>query len=328
MTDRARYHLIVCGVLSYAVMLVALTVTTLHPRYRADFDRLSLPTGYPLVIGHRGAAGYVPEHTLDGYQLAIDQGADYIEPDLVVTRDNVLVARHENELSQTTDVAAHPEFAKLRRTKLIEGHEVTGWFAEDFTFAQLETLRCTSRPGGPPAVGDQRIPSLQQIIDLLKRQHRPVGLYVELKLATYLRSIGHAPEPLLINSLHRNGLDRLGAKVIIESFYPESLRIQHAALPNLVDIQLLSAAPTAAYLREIRGYADGIGVPLSALVPRTDLVRDAHQLGLVIHVYTFTAGTPESVFLAFYRAGVDGVFADQPDVAVSARNEFTRGRAG
>jgi glycerophosphoryl diester phosphodiesterase len=325
-SGRGRYHLIVCAVLSYAVMLTALTAAALVPHHSAAFALRRLPTGYPLVIGHRGAAAYVPEHTLAGYQLAIDQGVDYIEPDLVVTQDGVLVARHENELSQTTDVAAHPEFAYLRRTKMIEGHQETGWFAEDFTFAQLETLRCVSRPGGPPALGEERVPDLQQIIDLIRRQHRPVGLYVELKLATYLRAIGHPPEPLLVAVLHRNGLDRLGAKVIIESFYPDSLRVQHAALPNLADIQLLSSAPSQARLRVIRGYAVGIGVPLAAAV--ATVIRDAHQLGLQVHAYTFTAGSTRAEYLVYYRLGVDGVFADQPDVAIAARDGFTAGRAG
>jgi glycerophosphoryl diester phosphodiesterase len=145
----------------------------------------------PIVIGHRGASGYRPEHTLAAYKLAIDMGADYIEPDLVSTKDHVLVARHENEISGTTDVADHPEFADRKATKTIDGVAVTGWFTEDFTLAELRTLRAKERlpdvrPANTAFDGLYQVPTFQEVIDLAKQRH--VGIYPETKHPTYFRS--------------------------------------------------------------------------------------------------------------------------------------------
>jgi glycerophosphoryl diester phosphodiesterase len=146
--------------------------------------RRTRPGLEPIVIGHRGASGYRPEHTLASYRLAADLGADFIEPDLVSTSDGVLVARHENEISGTTDVAEHPEFAGRQTTKTIDGQEITGWFTEDFTLAELKTLRAVERipelrPDNTAFDGTEAIPTLQEIIDLAREEG--VGIYPETK---------------------------------------------------------------------------------------------------------------------------------------------------
>src|SRR5919109_2336014 len=165
----------------------------------------------PLVIGHRGASGYRPEHTLASYRLAIEMGADYIEPDLVSTKDHVLVARHENDITGTTDVASHPEFADRQTTKTIDGVAHTGWFTEDFTLAELRTLRAKERlpdlrPTNTAFDGLYRIPTFQEVIDLAKRAG--VGIYPETKLPTYFDSIGLSLEEPLLATLRRNRLNR------------------------------------------------------------------------------------------------------------------------
>src|SRR5262245_2349712 len=172
-------------------------------------------SGRPIVIGHRGASGYRPEHTLESYRLAIELGADYIEPDLVSTADGVLVARHENEISGTTDVASHPEFADRRVTKVIDGVSVTGWFTEDFTFAELRTLLGRERlpllqPANTAYDGLFPVPALQEVIDLVaaesRRVGRRIGIYPETKHPTYFQSIGLPLEEPLVATLRHNGL--------------------------------------------------------------------------------------------------------------------------
>jgi glycerophosphoryl diester phosphodiesterase len=276
----------------------------------------------PLVIGHRGTAGYRPEHTLGSYQLAVEMGADYIEPDLVSTKDGVLVARHEPEISQTTDVASHPEFAGRRATKVVDGVPLTGWFTEDFTLAELRTLRAVERI---PATrqhntlydGRYQIPTFQEVIDLAKQAgqqlHREIGIYPETKHPTYFRGLGLPLEPALVRTLDRNGLNRPGAKVFVQSFEVGNLQALRGVL-RVPLIQLLSAtgAPfdfvaggdprtyadliTPAGLRQVARYAAGIGPDKNMIVPRnpagqlltpTTLVTDAHRAGLLVHPYTF-----------------------------------------
>src|SRR5215213_7342504 len=181
----------------------------------------------PLVIGHRGAAGYRPEHTLASYELAARMGADYIEPDLVSTKDGVLVARHEPEISTTTDVADHPEFADRRTTKTIDGAPVTGWFTEDFTLAELKTLRAKERipdirPQNTAYDGLFEVPTFQEVLDLRKRLskelHRQIGVYPETKHPSYFRSIGLPLEERLVQALRDNKLDRKKSPVFVQSF--------------------------------------------------------------------------------------------------------------
>ncbi|TDD82293.1 glycerophosphodiester phosphodiesterase [Actinomadura rubrisoli] len=276
----------------------------------------------PAVFGHRGASGYRPEHTAGSYELAVQMGADYIEPDLVPTKDGVLVARHENEIGGTTDVSRHPEFASRRTTKTVDGTKVTGWFTEDFTLAELRTLRAVERL---PDVrqrntlynGRYQVPTLQEVVDLAKslgaRYHRRVGIIPETKHPTYFRSIGLPLEGALIRTLKANGLDKRDGRAIVQSFEPSSLRILHRALrvPGLQDLSA-SGAPydtvatgkgptfaemiTPAGLKEIRTYAQWIGPDKSLVIrPRPDgtlgepttLVKDAHAAKLKVGPYTF-----------------------------------------
>ena len=295
----------------------------------------------PIVIGHRGASGDRPEHTLEAYWLAIQEGADYVEPDIVSTRDGVLVARHENEISGTTDVAAHASFASRRTTKLIDGVNVTGWFTEDFTLAELKTLRARERLPQLRATsydGRFEIPTLQEVIDLvarvnaerLKGSNQPlVGIYPETKHPTYFDSIGLSLEEPLVRLLDANGYRGKNALVYVQSFETANLR-DLAGMTSVPLVQLLNSGgrpfdfvvngdprtyadlATLAGLREIAGYAQGVGVNKDLVVPRgtggqllapTALVHDAHRSGLLVHAWTFRA---ENTFLPLdFRVGTD-----------------------
>jgi glycerophosphoryl diester phosphodiesterase len=326
-----------------------------------------------LVIGHRGASGYRPEHTLASYELAARLGADFMEPDVVTTKDGVLVCRHEPEIGGTTNVASHPEFASRRVTKQLDGVAVTGWWAEDFTLAELNTLRAIERL---PAVRqentlyDERfhIPTLQQVLDLRadlsRKLGREIGVYPETKHPTYFQHAGLPLESRLLGLLRRNGLNQADAPVIVQSFETTNLKqLRRFGLRTRV-VQLLGAtgAPfdlvnagdsrtyadlaTPDGLRAIARYGDGIGPDKSLVIPRqadgslgrpSTLVEDAHRSGLIVHPYTFRAentflpvdlrrGTSDSDFgraideqVAFLRAGIDGLFTDQPDIGVISR---------
>ncbi|HVJ01046.1 MAG TPA: glycerophosphodiester phosphodiesterase [Sphingomonas sp.] len=280
-----------------------------------------------IVIAHRGASGERPEHTLLSYQLAIEQGADFIEPDLVPTKDGVLVARHENEISGTTDVAAHPEFASRKTSKTIDGEQVTGWFTEDFTLAELRTLRARERlpqlrPGNTRYDGQAEIPTFDEVIALAKRASqetgRTIGVYPETKHPSYFASIGLPLEARLVDALAKAGWDRADAPVFIQSFEVDNLK-QLKTMTRVPLIQLMSAkggpadgaAPgyaamaTPAGLREIARYAYGIGPERAMILPAsgtpTSLIADAHAAGLKVHPWTFRA---ENFFLSpAYRQG-------------------------
>jgi glycerophosphoryl diester phosphodiesterase len=272
----------------------------------------------PIIIGHRGASGHRPEHTLASYELAARMGADYMEPDLVSTRDGVLVARHENEISGSTDVADHPEFASRRTTKEIDGATFSGWFTEDFTFAELRTLRARERipelrPRNTMYDGRHPIPALQEIIDLAEQLSaelgRPIGIYPETKHPSYFRAIGLPLEEPLVQALRGNHLDRPDSKVFIQSFEVANLK----ALDGQIDVPLVqllgrpdsrpaddprpwSEIASPAGLAEIAGYADAVGPSKDWIVPRdadgaslapTSFLEDAHAAGLAVHAFTF-----------------------------------------
>ncbi len=284
------------------------------------------------VIAHRGASVSFPEHTLAAYTQAARDGADFIEPDLVMTRDGVLIARHENEIGATTDVADHAEFAARRTRKTIDGQTSDGWFCEDFTLAELHILRARERlPGlrGKRHDGQFAIPTLAQIVAQAERdaaaRGRVLGIIPEIKHSSYFRGIGLAMEDVLLAALAEHAYTRR-APVEIQSFELTNLRYLRARLDcsraNIHLLQLLDAPAlqpwdvaaasgtldyaqmlTPAGLREIASYADAIGAERRAVVPLdavdalaapTSLVHDAHAAGLEVHVYTFR---PENHFL-------------------------------
>jgi glycerophosphoryl diester phosphodiesterase len=223
-----------------APVLAALAATLAPATAAADDEP------HPIVIGHRGAAGYLPDHTLPGYALAIRLGADYIEPDLVSTKDGHLVARHEPNISATTDVAQHPEFAARERTAVIDGVTEEGWFVSDFTLAELRTLRAVQPlPERPQQFnGRFKIPTLEQVIDLAKRYskrlHRTIGIYPETKHPTYHKSIGLPLERKLVNTLERAGLNHRRSPVFIQSFEQSNLKRLNKMTPVRL-VQLIDA---------------------------------------------------------------------------------------
>ena len=279
----------------------------------------------PIVIAHRGASGERPEHTLAAYELGIAQGADFVEPDLVATKDGVLVCRHENEISGTTDVASRPEFAARRTTKTIDGTPTTGWFTEDFTLAEIRTLRARERLPqlrGTAFDGRFGVPTFEELLALVAatnarpdRRGRPLGVYPETKHSSYFEGLGLALEKPLLDALRRHGLDRADAPVFIQSFEVSNLRrlasLTRVPLVQLVepegrpwDFTLGRFARTYADmlrpegLRDVAAYARGIGVHKNLVLPRgsddrllppTALVRDAHAAGLLVHVFTLRA---------------------------------------
>ncbi|RZT20427.1 glycerophosphoryl diester phosphodiesterase [Kribbella sp. VKM Ac-2569] len=274
------------------------------------------------VIAHRGASGYRPEHTPAAYRLAAAQGADYLEPDLVATLDGVLVCRHENEISGTTDVAEHPVFADRRITKIVDGTAVTGWFVEDFTFAELRTLRARERmpalrAGNTAYDGLEEIPTFDEVVALARRESarlgRPIGVVPEIKHPTYFRRLGLPLEELLTERIL--ALRLRPDEIMIQSFEPTSLRrlsvMTRVPLVQLIDSEsapndFLRTGDGRTYadlieprgLREIATYAQVLAPSKNLVLPRsvdgclgepTRLVDHAHRAGLGVQVWTFRA---------------------------------------
>ncbi|MBT2399104.1 glycerophosphodiester phosphodiesterase [Streptomyces sp. ISL-100] len=293
----------------------------------------------PTVVAHRGASGYRPEHTIGSYQLALDMGAHVIEQDLVPTKDGHLVCRHENDITGTTDVAAHPEFASRRTTKSVDGVSLTGWFTEDFTLAELKTLRAKERIPGTRQEntlydGRWTIPTFEEVLRWAEQEGRARGrrvwLHIETKHPTYFRGLGLGLEEPLAKLLRKYGRHKKNSPNFLQSFEPSSMQrlAELVAAPRVV---LLSGAGTRPWdfevagdprkvadlvkpegLKWIAGFAQGLGPTLDLIIPKdaagklgtpTTLVRDAHAQGLILHPYTMRN---ENTFLpADFRRGTD-----------------------
>lgn len=350
----------------------------------------------PIVVAHRGASGYLPEHTIESYKLAIQQGADFIEPDLVSTKDGVLIVRHEPMLSGTTDVADRPEFANRKTTRKVDGVDTTDWFANDFTAAEIKTLKAKQAfaDRDPSHNGKYLIPTFQEVIDLAKaesaRTGRTIGIYPETKHPTYHAALGLAFEDKLLDMLKAAGWTDKSAPVFIQSFETANLKYlrpkTQLRLVQLVDGdgvdkdgKVTLAAPfdrpydfavlgdkrtfqdmlSTEGLKEIATYADGVGPwkpyligtrqTIGAdgkpqdlngdgaiderdrtLIAPTNVVKDAHAAGLLVHSWTFRSepkrlasdfkGDASAEYKAFFALGLDGLFSDFPDQAVKARD--------
>jgi glycerophosphoryl diester phosphodiesterase len=346
-----------------------------------------------LIAAHRGASGYVPEETLEAYAMAIAQGADAIEPDVISTKDGILIARHDPNLVYSTDVASHPEFAARKRTLNVDGQMQEGWFAGDFTLAEIKTLGgiATDAERSQQFNGKYQVATIQEVIDMIKKSGRPIALYPETKNPSFHRAQGLPLEDKLLALLTAAGWSGKDAPVFVQSFEPGSLKYMRSKGSTLKMIQLIDAddvdlktgaltyaAPydrpydwtlagdtrlfsamiTPAGLAEIKTYADGIGpwkryivsvkgnvdlngdgkvneADTNTLAPTT-LIADAHKAGLVVHAYTFRneqrrlardyQGDPKREYKQYFALGLDGLFTDFADTALTARAEFLRER--
>jgi glycerophosphoryl diester phosphodiesterase len=340
----------------------------------------------PIIIAHRGASGYLPEHTLEAYAFAMELGADYIEPDLVATKDGFLVARHEPNLIASTDVEDRSEFAARRRVALIDGIEEEGFFASDFTLAEIKTLGAAQQFAERSHAydGKFKIPTFDEIIALAQRASRrtgrAVGVYPETKHPSYHRALDLALEDQVLLALDKAGWNHRAAPVFIQSFETANLKYLRSKTPvHLVQLigasevnpdgslslkppsdrpydwrvagnaRLSSDMVTPLGLAEIATYADAIGPWKRFIVstagagtnndeaerrtlPPSPLIGDAHRAGLRVHAYTFRneahrlasdyGARPVDEYVQFYALGIDGVFSDFPDTAVSARKVF------
>ena len=299
-----------------------------------------------VVIAHRGASGERPEHTLASYRVAIEEGADYIEPDLVMTRDGVLIARHENEIGGTTDVAQHPAFAARRRTQVIDGEAFTGWFTEDFTLSEIKTLRARERlgelrPQNRQFDGRFAVPTFDEIMQLVMSanrhpgRNRPVGVYPETKHPAHFAAIGLPQELSLLDTLQRYQYAKPGAPVFIQSFDPGNLQ-QLRSMTQLPLVQLLEHE--LGDLSRIAKHADAIGIAKALATPQA--VEAAHAANLRVHVWTFRAeneflpqdlqvgtdpkvhGRLEDEIRRYLERGIDGFFVDFPAIGVRVRDAY------
>lgn len=299
-----------------------------------------------VVIAHRGASGERPEHTIESYRLAIEEGADYIEPDLVMTRDGVLIARHENEIGGTTDVAQRAEFASRRRTQIIDGESMTGWFTEDFSLSEIKRLRARERlgslrPQNLPYDGQFSVPTFDEIMQLVLSangragKNRPIGVYPETKHPAHFTRIGLPLELALLDTLKRYGYAHNGSPVFLQSFDRHNLR-QLRDMTKLPLVQLLEYE--LGDLGEIAKHADVIGIAKALATP--EAIQAAHAVNLRVHVWTFRAeneflpddlkigtapvarGNLEGEIRRYLNRGIDGFFVDFPAVGVRVRDAY------
>ncbi|NQV95309.1 MAG: glycerophosphodiester phosphodiesterase [Sphingomonadales bacterium] len=321
----------------------------------ATMNAATLSGDAPVIIAHRGASGERPEHTLAAYQLAIEQGADFIEPDLVLTRDGVLVVRHENEISETTDVADKPEFADRKTVKMIDGERHEGWFTEDFTLTELKTLRAKERlpelrEANSRYDGQFEIPTFEEILQLLNvhaaKSGKRVGVYPETKHPSYFNALGLSHDEPLFRLLEQYGYSGKDDPIFIQSFEVGNLQ----ALAAKTDVRLVQLVAgeggppdrqdltyasmlTSDGLTEIATYADGLGPPKDLVIGRnilgqldqpTGLVEAAHRAGLLVHPWTFRA---ENYFLPTnFKSGIDP--RDPGDLAGEVRTFVAAGVDG
>ena len=312
-----------------------------------------------IVIAHRGASGERPEHTLESYRLAIEEGADYIEPDLVMTRDGVLIARHENEIGGTTNVAEHPEFAARRRTQVIDGESLTGWFTEDFSLSEIKSLRARERlpdlrPQNTRFDGLFGVPTFDEIMQLVMSvnasssangspgasvapsANRRIGVYPETKHPAHFAAIGLPLELSLLDTLRRYDYAKHGSPVFIQSFDSRNLK-QLRAMTPLPLVQLLEREPVN--LQEIAGHADAIGI--AKTLATAERIQAAHGAKLLVHAWTFRAeneflpadlkrgtepaahGDLAAEITRYLNRGIDGFFVDFPALGVAARDAYS-----
>jgi glycerophosphoryl diester phosphodiesterase len=308
----------------------------------------------PIVIAHRGASGLRPEHTPAAYRLAIDQGADFIEPDLCLTKDRHMVVRHENEIGGTTDIASHAEFAGRKTTKTVDGQQIEGWFTEDFTLAELKTLRARERlpqlrPESAKFDGTDAIATFEEVVALArsesKRVGRVIGTYPEMKHPSYFASLGLPFEAPLAAKLKALGLDSATAPVFVQCFEVQPLKtIRPLTKAPLIQLVSAGGGPAdrngvnykdmvgAGGLKTIATYANGVGPEWTMVVPIVDgglgaptsLVADAHAAGIAVHPWTVRA---ENYFLPpKLRIGTDP--AAHGDVDAVYRALFAAGVDG
>lgn len=337
-----------------------------------------------IIVGHRGASALRPEHTLASYQKAMDDGADFIEPDLVSTKDGVLIARHENEISGTTNISALTQFKSRETTKSIDGTQIKGWFTEDFSYNELnQNVKARERiaeyrPQNTQYNDQFSIPTLDQIIDLAENHYKKtgkiIGLYIETKHPTYFQKNGLPMDDALLKTLAQHQYTREVAPIYLQSFEVSNLKyfkqqlalhktLKHAKIIQLLDTPTSSPADFVALgikqsyldlaqptgLKQIASYADGVGPSKIYIFSNTDansttaFIKDAHAVNLKVHPYTLR---PENGFLPnylrcsaivteqcptgslkeferFFKAGVDGVFTDDPALGRKALNSYT-----
>jgi glycerophosphoryl diester phosphodiesterase len=299
----------------------------------------------PLVIAHRGASGHRPEHTIEAYKLAIEMGADFIEPDLVLTQDGILIARHENEISETTNVAEI--FPKRKTKKVIDGEEISGWFTEDLSLKEIKTLKARQRVLTRSNKFDDQfsVPTFEEIIQLAQKHN--VGIYPEIKHPTYFENIKPSNVSMiseLVRLLKKYGYEKNKNQIFIQSFELSALK----KIKLQIDVPLvfllgsksevafdtkgtaqekkyLSYVDSLSDFEDLKKYITGLG-PHKSYLEDAEFIKRAKKVGLQVHPYTFREGSSKEEYLKFYEMGVDGVFSDFPDAALMFKREYLKSK--